>query len=109
MAIGLIGTKIGMTREFIETGQSIPVTVIKIEKGRVIEIIDKEKRGYSAIKVGFFKQKNSKLTKQMKGYFTKKILNLKKILKEFRVENVTDFKEGNELGLEIFKFKICRC
>ena len=54
MSLGLIGTKIGMTREFIETGQAIPVTVIKIEKGRVIEIIDKEKRGYSAIKVGFF-------------------------------------------------------
>ena len=105
MSIGLIGTKIGMTREFIETGQAIPVTVIKIEKGRVIEIIDKEKRGYSAIKVGFFKQKNSKVSKQMKGYFTKKNTEPKRILKEFRVENVTDFKEGNELGLEILKKK----
>ena len=105
MSLGLIGTKIGMTREFIETGQAIPVTVIKIEKGRVIEIIDKEKRGYSAIKVGFFKQKNSKVSKQMKGYFTKKNTEPKRILKEFRVENVTDFKEGNELGLEILKKK----
>ena len=67
------------------------------------KIIDKEKRGYSAIKVGFFKQKNSKVSKQMKGYFTKKNTEPKRILKEFRVENVTDFKEGNELGLEIFK------
>jgi large subunit ribosomal protein L3 len=105
MSLGLIGTKIGMTREFIETGQAISVTVIKIEKGRVIEIIDKEKRGYSAIKVGFFKQKNSKVSKQMKGYFTKKNTEPKRILKEFRVENVTDFKEGNELGLEILKKK----
>ena len=72
MTIGLIGTKLGMTREFIESGQSIPVTVIKIEKGRVIDVIEKEKRGYSAIKVGYFKIKNSKLTKQMKGYFSKK-------------------------------------
>ena len=91
MSLGLIGTKIGMTREFIETGQAIPVTVIKIEKGRVIEIIDKEKRGYSAIKVGFL-NKNSKVSKQMKGYFTKKNTEPKRILKEFRVENVTDFK-----------------
>ena len=45
MSIGLIGKKIGMSREFIESGQSIPVTIIKVEKGRVIEIIDKEKRG----------------------------------------------------------------
>ena len=69
MSIGLIGKKIGMSREFIESGQSIPVTIIKVEKGRVIEIIDKEKRGYSAIKLGYFKIKNSKLTNQMKNYF----------------------------------------
>ena len=78
MSIGLIGTKIGMTREVMETGQSVPVTVIKVEKGRVLDVIDKEKRGYSAVKVGFFKIKNSKLSKQMKGYFAKKIQNRKK-------------------------------
>jgi len=105
MSIGLLGTKIGMTREFMETGQSVPVTVIKIEKGRVLDVISKDKRGYNAVKVGFFKQKNSKLTKQMKGYFTKKNTEPKKILKEFRVENNQDFKEGNELGLEILKDK----
>ena len=105
MSIGLIGTKIGMTREFIETGQSVPVTVIRIEKGRVLDVISKEKRGYNAVKIGFFKLKNSKLTKQMKGYFAKKNTEPKKILKEFRVEDSAQFKEGNELGLEIFKDK----
>ena len=103
MSIGLIGTKIGMTREFIETGQSIPVTVIKVEKGRVLDVISKDKRGYNAVKIGFFKLKNSKLTKQMKGYFTKKNTEPKKILKEFRVEDTEKYKEGNEFGLEIFK------
>ena len=78
MSIGLIGTKIGMTREFMETGQSVPVTVIKVEKGRVLDVISKDKRGYNAVKVGFFKIKNSKLTKQMKGYFTKKNTNQRK-------------------------------
>ena len=105
MSIGLIGTKIGMTREFIETGQSVPVTVIKVEKGRVLDVISKDKRGYNAIKVGFFKIKNSKLTKQMKGYFTKKNTEPKKILKEFRIERIDEYKEGNELGLEILKDK----
>ena len=61
MSIGLIGTKIGMTREFMESGQSIPVTVIKVEKGRVLDVISKEKRGYSAVKIGFFKLKNLSL------------------------------------------------
>jgi len=105
MSIGLIGTKIGMTREFMESGQSVPVTVIKVEKGRVLDVISKDKRGYNAVKLGFFKLKNSKLTKQMKGYFAKKNTEPKKILKEFRVDNNDQFKEGNELGLEIFKDK----
>ncbi len=105
MSIGLIGTKVGMTREFMESGQSVPVTVIKVEKGRVLDVISKEKRGYNAVKVGFFKLKNSKLTKQMKGYFAKKNTEPKKILKEFRVDNYEQYKEGNELGLEIFKDK----
>ena len=78
MKLGLIGTKLGMTREFLESGQSVPVTVIKIEKGRVLDIISKEKRGYSAVKVGFFKLKNSKLTKQMKGFLQRKRQSLKK-------------------------------
>ena len=47
MSIGLIGTKIGMTREFMESGQSVPVTVIKVEKGRVLDVITKEKRGFN--------------------------------------------------------------
>ncbi len=105
MSIGLIGTKIGMTREFMETGQSVPVTVIKVEKGRVLDVITKEKNGYDAVKVGFFNLKNSKLTKQMKGYFAKKKTEPKRILKEFRVNNKNDYKEGNELGIEIFKDK----
>ncbi len=105
MSIGLIGKKIGMTREFMDTGQSVPVTVIKVEKGRVLDVISKEKRGYNAIKLGFFKLKNSKLTKQMKGYFSKKNTEPKRVLKEFRLENNEQYKEGNELGLEIFKDK----
>ena len=101
--IALIGKKIGMTREFYKTGQSVPVTVLKIEKARVIQVIDSEKRGYKAVQLGYGKIKNSKLTKAMKGYFAKKNTEAKKSLKEFRVDNVENFKEGNEFGLEIFK------
>ena len=101
--IALLGKKIGMTREFYKTGQLVPVTVLKMEKARVINIIDIEKRGYKAVQLGFGKIKNSKLTKSMKGYFTKKNTEAKKRLKEFRVENLENIKEGNEFGLEIFK------
>ena len=101
--IGLIGKKIGMTREFYKSGQSVPVTAVKIDKGRIIQLISKDQRGYNAIQVGFGKIKNSKLSKQMKGFFSKRNTEPKKILKEFRVSKLENYKEGNELGLEIFK------
>ena len=101
--IALIGKKIGMSREFYKTGQSVPVTVIKMEKGRVIQVIDEEKRGYKAVQIGFGNIKNSKLSKAMKGYFAKKNTEPKKKLKEFRVKTLDVYKEGNEFGIEIFK------
>ena len=101
--IALIGKKIGMTREFYKSGQSVPVTVVKMEKGKIIQIINEEKRGYKAIQLGYGKIKNSKLNKAMKGYFSKKNAEPKKKLKEFRVNSLENYKEGNEFGLEIFK------
>ena len=93
----------GMTREFFNSGVSIPVTVVKVEKGRVIDIYTKEKNGYSAVKLGFIKKKNSKLTNQMKGFFAKKNTEPKKIIKEYRVEKTDEYKTGSEVGLEIMK------
>jgi large subunit ribosomal protein L3 len=101
--IALIGKKIGMTREFYKTGQSIPVTVLKLEKARVIQVIEETKRGYKAVQVGFGNIKTSKISKAMKGYFSKKNTEPKKKLKEFKVDNTENYKEGNEFGLEIFK------
>ena len=82
--IALIGKKIGMTREFYKTGQSVPVTVVKMEKARVIEVIEEEKRGYKSVQLGFGKIKNSKLSKSMKGFYAKKILSQKKNYKNLK-------------------------
>ena len=101
--IALIGKKIGMTREFYKTGQLVPVTVLKVEKARVIQVIEEDKRGYKAVQLGYGKIKNSKLTKAMKGFYAKKNTEAKKKLKEFRVKDTETYKEGNEFGLEIFK------
>ena len=101
--LALIGKKIGMSREFYKTGQSVPVTVLKLDKARVIQVLEQEKRGYKAIQIGFGNVKTSKLSKAMKGYFAKKNTEPKKRLKEFRVANTEIYKEGNEFGLEIFK------
>ena len=84
--IALIGKKIGMTREFYKTGQLVPVTVLKVEKARVIQVIDKEKRGYKAVQLGYGKIKNTKLTKAMKGFLLKRTQKQKKHLKNIELK-----------------------
>ena len=98
--ISLIGKKIGMTREFYKTGRLVPVTVIKMEKARVIQVIDEEKRGYKAVQLGFGKIKASKLTKAMKGFYAKKNTEAKKKLKEFRVKDTELYKKVTNLVLK---------
>jgi len=105
MTIGLIGKKLGMTQRFFDNGESLPVTVLKIEKAKIVDVISKDKRGYSAILVGYGHIKNSKLTKQMKGFFAKKSQEPKKILKEFRIENTEELKPGTEINLDVLKEK----
>ena len=84
--IALLGRKLGMTREFYKSGQLVPVTVIKMEKARIVQVIEEEKRGYKEVQLGYGKIKNSKLTKAMKGYFTKKNTEAKKKLKELELQ-----------------------
>ena len=74
--IALIGKKIGMSREFYKTGQSVPVTVNKMETWRVIDVINEEKRGYKAVQIGFGKIKN--FQKQWKDILQKKTLSQRK-------------------------------
>ena len=105
MTIGLIGKKLGMTQRFFENGESLPVTILKIENAKVVDVIDKDKRGYSAVLIGYGRVKNSKITKQMKGFFTKKSQEPKKILKEFRAISTEDYKPGTEINLNILKDK----
>ena len=70
--IALLGKKIGMTREFYKSGQLVPVTVLKMEKARVIQVIDKEKRGYTAVQLGYGKNQKLKTNKGYERLFFKK-------------------------------------
>ena len=105
MALGLIGKKIGMTQKFYESGEAVPVTVLQVEPGKIVDVISKEKRGYSALLVGYGHIKSSKLSKSMKGFFAKKSLEAKKFLKEYRLENVQEYKAGSDVTLELLKDK----
>ena len=58
--VGLIGTKMGMTREFLNSENQFQSPWLSLKKGRIIHLIDKTKRGYDAIQVGFGKIKKFK-------------------------------------------------
>ncbi len=100
--IGLIGKKIGMTQIFNEEGKVIPVTVIQAGPCTIVQKKVKEKDGYNAIQLGFEEMKERKANKPFLGHFKKKGLKPKKILREIRVDDISKFKESDEIKVDIF-------
>ncbi len=105
MKKAIIAKKIGMTQIFNEDGLLIPVTVLEAGPCVVTQVKNEEKDGYNAIQVGFQTVKVSKLTKPIKGHFEKSGLsedNFKKFLREFRLENTTEYQIGAEIKADAF-------
>ena len=71
MSIGFVGTKIGMTQIFDETGDIIPVTVVKAEPNQILGIRTQEKNGYTAVQVGVGEKKKNRTTKPEAGQYAK--------------------------------------
>ncbi len=97
--LGLIGRKLGMTRVFLEDGTSIPVTVVEVPTNYVVQVKTEERDGYTALQLGAFPAKEKNLTKPLLKHFEKHGVKPLKVLKEFRVDNPQEFKEGQELGI----------
>ena len=102
MRSGLILKKIGMTRIFDDTGNSFPVTVMKLEENQVVKVLDRNKNGYFAIQVGTGKVKTKNIGKAMRGHFAKSNVEPKKILKEFRVDENMLVEEGKIFSINHF-------
>src|ERR1051325_458635 len=102
MSIGLLGQKIGMTSVYDANGRMRPVTVIAAGDNVLIRRITAENDGYSAIKVGFDVQKESRLTKAILGEFKAAGSEPKKLMKEFRLP--ADAPEG-EINLSVTQFQ----
>lgn len=100
MNIGLLGNKIGMTQIFDESGNIIPVTILKVGPCIVTQIKTKTKDGYSAIQVGYSNVSNKSLTQPELGHLQKSNIQSLKYLKEFRVDNETDFEVGQVLNVD---------
>jgi large subunit ribosomal protein L3 len=99
--VGLIGEKIGMTHQFNEEGNLIPITLLKVERNIVINKRSIDKDGYNAIVIGTVDLNEKKMTKPYKGQF-KDGVSPKKYLKEFRINDPEKYEIGQEIGLEIF-------
>ncbi len=98
---GLIGRKLGMTRIFNEAGEVIPVTVLEVGPCTVVQVKTVETDGYNAVQLGFMPRKLTKFNKPMRGHFLKAGLDHGfYILREFRVEDASQFKPGQVLTLE---------
>lgn len=96
----MLGKKIGMTQIFDEAGKVIPVTVVQAGPCTVVQKKTVDDHGYEAIQVGFEDVESKKLNKPEKGYFDKVKLSPKKILREFRVGDISKYELGQEIKIE---------
>ena len=99
---GIIGKKIGMTQIFDENGLVIPVTVIEAGPCTVAQVKTTETDGYNAIQLGFGEVKAKHINKPEMGHFAKSKLEAKKHLREFRLDDVSNVKVGDEIKADIF-------
>ena len=113
----IIGKKVGMTQIFDQKGNVVPVTVLNVGPCVVSQIKNKEKDGYEAIQIGFediklkynkikrsekFKEKPINITMPLHGHFLKNNVAPKKVLKEFRPEDISSFKIGDVIKADSF-------
>ncbi len=103
MKKAILGTKIGMTQIFDETGKVIPVTVILAGPCTVVQKKTVETDGYEAIQVGFGEVKEKQVNKPMKGHFAKADTANKKFLRELRLEDISAYEVGSEIKADIFE------
>ena len=102
MAVGLLGNKIGMTQIFDESGNIIPVTILKVGPCVVTQVKMKSKDGYDSIQVGYGNVSSKSLTQPELGHFQKSNIQPLKYLKEFRITEEDEFSIGQILNVDSF-------
>ena len=102
MSLGLLGNKIGMTQIFDETGNIVPVTVVKVGPCIVTQIKTSLHDGYNAIQIGYGNTSSKSLTQPELGHLQKSNLQPLKYLKEFRINEPEKFKVGQIINIQSF-------
>lgn len=102
MVIGLLGNKIGMTQIFDESGNAIPVTILKVGPCVVTQVKTKLKDGYDAIQIGYDFVSSKVLNQPKLGHLKKSNLQPLKYLKEFRLTEANEFQVGQIFNVDSF-------
>ncbi|MGB5771076.1 MAG: 50S ribosomal protein L3 [Crocosphaera sp.] len=103
MAVGLLGTKLGMTQIFDgESGLAIPVTVVQAGPCTITQIKTSDTDGYSAIQLGYLEVKEKALSKPEIGHLKKVNATPLRHLKEYRVDDTTSYELGNAIKADLF-------
>jgi large subunit ribosomal protein L3 len=102
VSIGLLGNKIGMTQIFDQSGNIIPVTILKVGPCIVTQVKTTSKDGYDSIQIGYSNVSNKSLTQPELGHLQKSNIQPLKYLKEFRVNNIEEFQIGQVLNVDSF-------
>ncbi len=101
MSVGLLGNKIGMTQIFDESGNIIPVTILKVGPCVVTQVKTGARDGYNSIQVGYNHVSSKSLTQPELGHLQKSNIQPLKYLKEFRVDNYQEFEVGQVLKVDL--------
>ena len=102
MTIGLLGNKIGMTQIFDESGNIIPVTILKVGPCVVTQVKTKSKDGYDSIQIGYGNLSSKALNQPKLGHLQKSNIQPLKYLKEFQTTETDDFSIGQVLNVDSF-------
>lgn len=102
MKKAIFGQKIGMTQIFLEDGNMIPVSVVLVEPNIVVQVKTKEKEGYDAIQVGYGTTRDKLVNNPIKGHFKKAGIEIKRYLKELRLDDCSSYEIGSELSVDLF-------
>ena len=102
MKKGILAKKIGMTQIFLEDGKMLPVTVLEAGPCTVIQKKTVETDGYNAVKVAFGDIREKLVNKPMKGEFAKANVEVKRYMKEFKLDDVSNINVGDEIKVDVF-------
>ena len=102
MDVGLLGNKIGMTQVFDESGNIIPITILKVGPCVITHIKTESKDGYNSVQIGYGNVSSKSLTQPELGHLQKSNIQPLKYLKEFKIKNPNEFKIGQILNVDLF-------